>query len=418
MIKITDIQNYLKTLGLLRIPHDYYDKIAMWEEWYKGKSGTFHSYTQYNGKHTIKRSRATLSMAKRVCEEWANLLLNEKVVFSFKNGQNSKLLNKVFETNNFYTNAAMLTELTFALGTGAFVEYGYGENTVMDFVGADMIYPLSWHSGIIDECTFASRIYKNGTRCIYINIHEKQGGKYSTRNIFIDDYGKEIKFNDISDGEMCEAKRFQIIRPNIVNSISFRNPMGISVFADSIDILKSIDLIYDSYQNEFRLGKKRILVPAGMAQLQSANGGMKPIFDDNDTEFYAMSDKSLTDLKEINMTLRTDAHETALQRNLDLLSVKCGLGCDRFKYDSKSIKTATQVISEKSELYQNIKKHEKSVEFALKELAFGITGEVPEIKFDDSIIQDTESIAQRALQEFDKGIITKEEYIKRVYGGK
>lgn len=412
-----DIRNYLKSMGLLHLPGDYYDRIAMWEEWYKGKSGDFHSYTQYNGKHTIKRSRATLSMAKRVCEEWANLLLNEKTGIFFKNEQNSVRLNKVFEKNNFYTNAAMLLELTFALGTGAFVEYGGGEETIMDFVSADMIYPLSWHSGIIDECAFASRIYKNGTSCIYINIHEKDGGGYYIRNIFVDDYGKEIKFDDILSGEWSQTKRFQIIRPNIVNNVSFRNPMGISIFSDSIDILKGIDLIYDSYQNEFRLGKKRILVPAGMAQLQSVNGGMKPIFDDNDTEFYAMSDKSLTDLREINMTLRTDAHETALQRNLDLLSVKCGLGADRFKYDSKSIKTATQVISEKSELYQNIKKHEKPIETALKEIALNVTGEVPEIKFDDSIIQDTDSIAQRSMQEFDKGIITREEYIKRVYGG-
>lgn len=412
----TDIQNCLKSMGLLKLPQNYYDKISLWEEWYKGKSGSFHSYTQYNGKHTIKRSRATLSMAKRVCEEWANLLLNEKVCITFKNKQNSLLLNKIFENNNFYSNADMLIELTFALGTGAFVEYGEGEKTVIDYVSADMIYPLSWHSGIIDECAFASRIYKDGINCIYINIHEKSGGGYAIKNIFIDDYGKEIKFGDILNFETCTAKKFQIIRPNTVNSISFRNPMGISVFSNSIDILKSIDLIYDSYQNEFRLGKKRILVPAGMAQLHSSNGGMKPIFDDNDTEFYAMSDKSLTDLKEINMTLRTDAHETALQRNLDLLSLKCGLGSDRFRYDSRNIKTATQVISEKSELYQNIKKHEKPIESALKELSYAAVGEIPEIKFDDSIIQDTDSLSERAMQEFDKGIITKDEYIKRVYG--
>lgn len=411
-----NIQNYLKSMGLLRIPQSYYDKIAMWEEWYKGKSGSFHSYTQYNGKHTIKRNRATLSMAKRVCEEWANLLFNEKANISFKTEQKTALLNKVFENNNFYTNAAMLLELTFALGTGAFVEYGHDENTVIDFVSADMIYPISWHGGIIDECAFASRIYKNGINCIYVNVHEKEGGRYFIRNIFVDDYGKEIRFDDTVSNEKSDVKKFQIIRPNTVNNISFRNPMGISIFSDSIDILKSIDLIYDSYQNEFRLGKKRILVPAGMAQLQSVNGGMKPIFDDNDTEFYAMSDKSLTDLKEINMTLRTDAHETALQRNLDLLSVKCGLGCDRFKYDSKSIKTATQVISEKSELYQNIKKHEKPLEAALCGLASAVVGEIPEIKFDDSIIQDSESVAQRSMQEFDRGIITKDEYIKRVYG--
>ena len=44
---------------------------------------------------------------------------------------------------------------------------------------------------------------------------------------------------------------------NIVNNINKNNPMGIAVFANSIDVLKAIDIVFDSYNNEFILGRKK-----------------------------------------------------------------------------------------------------------------------------------------------------------------
>ena len=36
--------------------------------------------------------------------------------------------------------------------------------------------------------------------------------------------------------------------------------MGIAIFANAIDTLKKLDMEFDSYCNEFDLGRKRILV--------------------------------------------------------------------------------------------------------------------------------------------------------------
>ena len=67
-----------------------------------------------------------------------------------------------------------------------------------------------------------------------------------------------------------------------------RSPSGISVFANAIDQLEGADLVYDSYCNEFRLGKKRIIVPMSMARAQmESDGTVIPVFDDRDVEFYA-----------------------------------------------------------------------------------------------------------------------------------
>ena len=96
-------------------------------------------------------------MAKKVCEDWANLILNEKV--AIKAGNYEDRLNDILE-NEFSTRGNQLIELSFALGTGAFVEYkGKKDEVIIDFVRADMIYPLSYDNSKVTECAFGS--YRN-----------------------------------------------------------------------------------------------------------------------------------------------------------------------------------------------------------------------------------------------------------------
>ena len=60
----------------------------------------FHSYNVWNGKKYIGMQRFYLGMAKYISEDWANLLLNEKVKIA-AGTQMDKVLESVFEQNNF-----------------------------------------------------------------------------------------------------------------------------------------------------------------------------------------------------------------------------------------------------------------------------------------------------------------------------
>lgn len=73
------VRQYLARQGYPVVADSFYSRIDEWMSWYRGKVKEFHCYSQYNGKNRIRRSRATLGMAKKVCEDWANLILNEKV---------------------------------------------------------------------------------------------------------------------------------------------------------------------------------------------------------------------------------------------------------------------------------------------------------------------------------------------------
>ena len=423
------VKKILKSLGYTPLPDGMNMPVELWKSWYEGKVDSFHEYRQYNGKRALRRTRKSLSMAKRVCEDWADLLFNEKVEIITVAPSAQKVLDKVLADNGFKVCANKLVELAFALGTAAFVEHKTQNGVLIDYVRADMIYPLAFANGKISECAFASRMLIYGEMHTYLNIHTKENGKYVIKNLLICERTKKSAPLPEGIAEVfytnSDVAMFQILSPNIVNNICPDSPLGISVFANAIDVLEGIDLVYDSYQNEYRLGKKRIVVPLSMAKIEmEQQGEILPVFDDNDTEFYAFSgaDPDNFSINEINMELRADAHETGLQRNIDLLSDLCGFGSSKYNYQTGRIKTATQIVSEQSDLFRNLKKHEILAEQAIKNLVKAVLflmGEDYEqeitVNFDDSIIDDAATTAERALKEKQSNIIDAAEYLSRVY---
>lgn len=402
-----------------------YSHILEWLEWYQNDVEKFHKYKVFNGVVTKEEERYKLGMAKKVCEDWANLLLNEKV--AIKAGNYEKRLQEVLDNNNFLVRANQLIEMAFALGTGAIVEYLDGEEVMIDYIRADMIYPLSWDNGYITECAFGSVRVIDGKEVLYLQIHrlgkadnEEDSEHYYIENKYID--RKESKELDPPEGVIplvstgYDKPLFQIITPNICNNIDLDSPLGVSVFANAIDQLKGCDLVYDSYMNEFVLGRKRILVPISFAKKQMEKDGVAaPAFDASDTVYYQMPGDRDSNLKltEVDMSIRANEHELAVQRSLDVLALKTGLGAGRYQFDSSGVKTATEVISDKSDLYQNRQKNAIIVNAALvgmvKAVAYLDAGIDPDvtIDFDDSIIEDTNTTIDRNIKLVQGGLRSK-----------
>lgn len=426
------ITQYLNGRGYTCVQDDYYSRIELWKKWYGGKVPSVHNYTQYNGRRKLRRTRKSLGLAKTVSEDWANLLLNEKFQIGVDKASAKKKIDAVLVANEFAKRGNQLVELAFALGTGAFVEYLDGENVKIDYIRAGMIYPLSWDNGRVLECAFASERTTGKQKKVYLNIHRLEAGKYVIENHMFDRNGGVLTETGLPDEVLPEVRtgsaipRFQIFSPNIANNIDPDSPLGISVYANALDQLESADLVYDSYCNEFRLGRKRITVPISMARMaMEEDGTSTPVFDDNDTEFYAVpqDDKSENKIEEHNMEIRSEAHDTGIQTMLNLVSWKTGSGGKRyvFRRDGQ-VRTATEVISENSDLYRNLKKHELSLEAALLGMIDSIAdllhlGTVKaSVTFDDSIISDTDSDKMTFLQEIRDGVRQKWEYRVKFFG--
>lgn len=439
----------LKGMGYATIPEEFYSRIDDWRSWYDGNVKSFHNYTIFNGEHHVRCRRYTMGMAKKVSEDWANLLMNEKVKITLEGEREQAFVDGVFLANNFAVKVSEMQEMKAALGTAAYIPRvvgvvvdkesgklvsGAGAQIKMDYVTAEMIFPLSWENGVVSECAFGAEKSAGGKKYVYLQIHRKgDDGKYFIDNVLFLQKGNSLfeveNMNEIGGFENIPARvhtgitepQFIIDRLNIANNVDVSIPMGIAVFANAIDQLKGVDIAYDSYVNEFVLGKKRIMVRP------EATKGMdgKPVFDPNDTVYYVLPEdvQGETLIDQVDMTLRTQEHNAGMQDMLSALSAKCGFGENHYKYDRGSVSTATQIISENSTQFRTIKKHEIILEDVLVDLcrallrmgnAFmkaGLEEDVEiSIDFDDSIIEDKETEFNRDARMVSMGIMNDWEF--------
>ena len=382
----------LNELGYTTIPDSFYSKVYEWKSWYQGDVKGFHNYTVQNGERQVKCRRYSLGMGKKLCEDWANLLMNEKVQITLEGQKEQDFIDLVLTENNFTVKANEMQELKSALGTVAYVPRVIGQEIsesgdivpgnasgiVLDYVTIENIYPLSWQNGYISECAFSSEVTRGGKDYLYLQIHRRgDNGNYVIENR-IYRYDNE----QLADEQLVNVKGFENIppvvhtgsdkrqfvidRPNIANNVNYLLPTGIAIYANAIDVLQGVDIAYDSYVNEFKLGKKRIMVKPSAAQYLDGT----PAFDPDDVVFYVMPEDTEDGavVTPIDMTLRTAEHNTGIQDQLNILSSKCGFGETYYRFDGGSVATATQVISENSTMFRTIKKMEIVLEQALVEL--------------------------------------------------
>lgn len=438
----------LRSDGYVTMPESFYNYIDVWKQWYIGNVDKFHTYKIWNGRSHICAHRYGMGMGKKVCEDWASLLLNEKVKITLEGEAEQEFVDDVLKRNNFTVKANEMQELKASLGTAAYVtrvtgvavgedgQAGTGEEIKIDYVTGDKIYPLSWENGIVSECAFASEITEDEDKYIYLQIHKKnEQGNYDIENrLYRNTNGEmsEVGLTELSQFEAVSpvvhtnssTKLFVIDRLNIANSIDPSLPMGISVFANAIDQLKGCDIAYDGYVNEFNLGKKRIMVKPEATQDFDGN----PFFDPDDLTFYMLPEDSQSGnvVQEINMSLRSAEFNAGIQDMLNALSAKCGFGENHYKFNNGNISTATQIVSQNSSLFRNIKKHEIILESVLIDLCrilmhLGNTylgqhlNEDVEISidFDDSIIEDKATDFARDMQMLNMGIIQRYEFRMR-----
>lgn len=440
----------LNELGYTTIPDSFYSKVYEWKSWYQGDVKGFHNYTVQNGERQVKCRRYSLGMGKKLCEDWANLLMNEKVQITLEGQKEQDFIDLVLTENNFTVKANEMQEMKSALGTVAYVPRVIGQEIsesgdivpgnasgiVLDYVTIENIYPLSWQNGYISECAFSSEVTRGGKDYLYLQIHRREdNGNYVIENR-IYRYDNE----QLADEQLVNVKGFENIppvvhtgndkrqfvidRPNIANNINYLLPTGIAIYANAIDVLQGVDIAYDSYVNEFKLGKKRIMVKPSAAQYLDGT----PAFDPDDVVFYVMPEDTEDGavVTPIDMTLRTAEHNTGIQDQLNILSSKCGFGETYYRFDGGSVATATQVISENSTMFRTIKKMEIVLEQALVELCrillrlgntsmnAGLNEDVEiSIDFDDSIIEDKQTDFSRDMQLLSAGIMNDWEFRMR-----
>lgn len=443
-----NIASVLSKKGINLTVGTIYDFMAIWKQWYQGSVNDFHYYTERIGGIETQCERLTMNMPKKLCEDMAKLLWTEKTKIELSN---KKSTNGLWETldskeNSFTINLPIFIEKFLATGNGATVEYKNENNkTIIDYIDGDVIIPYKYTngyiSGMITISRFKEEIGKKTTYYTHITYHEFTGDLYIKLNELYKSsnettLGKEIEFTSmfpkVKNEEIVRTKtpHFQIWKPNLANNLDTSSPMGISIFANSVDRFKSLDIKYDSFYNEFILGKKRIIVDqsAMKGKIETDEDGNTRFiqyFDKNDKIYQGINidgEKMKEPVKEIDMSLRYQEHIDSINADLNWLSDNVGLGNDYYKFDGATTKTATEVISENSKAFRTREHYLTIVNDCVYDLVQAVC-ELEGIKTnkitiipDDSIIEDKNAEQLRAQQEVTAGLRSKKSYLVDIKG--
>ena len=453
-----DLRTQLSKKGINLIDTEYYSLIDVWKSWYKGVVDDFHFYNIKIADGTsVEVEKKTMSLAKKSSEDLMKLNWSNKCDIRLGTEEKTKKLWKVLDSkqNNFTIMFPQLLEIAFALGTAGMNEYKdeLGRTRIEYMKNPSCLVPYAYDNfNITGFVTFDQWQETERNKPVFythltyheFKTEEDENGELKQKYIKLNELykskdvnklGKEIPFEDkfpnVEESVEYETDtpHFQIIKPPIVNNVDIESPMGISIFANSIDKLKSIDDKYDSFDMEFIDGKRRILVDR--TALKSApqvndDGSISQqlFFDRNDRTYVAMNGMKDQPVKDISFDLRYQEHIDSINAELSWYSSSIGLGSDYYKVDGKGNATATEILSEDDEAFRTKQVYETVIRDTIIDLVKSICflekieideNEI-EIIMDYSRFENQEKTQQRLEREVAKGLTSKVEYRMKVYG--
>jgi len=437
------VRECLKGLGF-RLPLEEMEPhIRAWDDWMRAK-GSFYDYRDTDSYGRVYEvHRRSIMPAMRVCREWGSLLLNEKTVVSCEDQGCTDFLSSYFEQTRFMPRAQDTVSRAFGLGTGAFaiwLDLGRDQVKVRHY-DARMVVPLTWDAEGVSECAFVTRAYYHGKPIDQLQMHLRgetvfslgEGNAYGKDDGILahdpleeDTYWIITKCFDEQGNEVIPAgvvpvcdtgsvwSTFSIVRPAVPNTRVDMSPYGQSVFADAVDAIQSVDLAFDALVNEVDVSKMRVFLSDVLFDYDTDDGKSYPIpFGKGDCTIFRKVMSTEDMITQFAPSLRTESQAEALRIALQVMGDLCGFGLRYFDFDEGSgyVKTATEVSSDNSALMRNVRKHENQLQSSLVTISRAVLacsrtfgkaladeGDV-DVKFDDSIVQDTAAEKDQDMRE-------------------
>lgn len=458
------IFKFLQERGYNNTSQSYYSHINKWINIWQGKAEWLNIQTVDNKEYPMY----SLGMAKRVCEDLASTITSEPFTITAKKSnevlqedlKKAKVLKKLpaaIEIMGYSGTVGTVTRIKNATivnkdGTLTLTKTNKTKIQTID-VKANQIIPLTIEDGEIIDCAIVSkqkRLINNKIEDVYyLELHElEEKGYQITNKFFIKEDGTEIKVDEVIDtyNTLSNVPLFSLGKINRVNPISDNNGLGISLFGDSIDQLIILDLVYNNFGMDFKLGQKLMLINKKLTRVETEeytdkNGNLRTrehiVYpsDIRKQQFVEIGNEIMDDgtekpyIFEYNPDLRVGDNKEGVQFALDNLSFKVGFGTHYYSFENGNIVTATEAILSNKDFVNNGRKNREAVNeyligicraLLLCEKMLGNTtideNQEIEIAEVDGFLEDDSTIRQRAKEEVSMGLMSKKRYLMKVYG--
>lgn len=392
--------------------------ILPWKMVYRGYYSAWHLIKAPTiADPNAKRKMSYLNLSKAVCAEIAQMVWTDQSDVNISTegiseGQRdilSEFVHQVLCENNFNVKMLEAIEQAAALGGEAIkvwyeVRHDSDGNEIPDsgrikigYCMADQFVPTAWDNAEITEGVFISRIAKDGYYYTRLEWHKWDALTYVITNEL---YRSEIRkgsatesqdilgyryplsaiypfLNERTEINTIEKSLFSYFHTPVANNIDDNSPLGVSIYGNAMETLHALDIAFDSFVREFRLGKKRIIVPARMIKtvIDPVTSKQVRYFDATDETYEALStdDPDSLRIQDNSVELRVEEHVAGINAFLNIFCLQIGLSAGTFSFDAKGgLKTATEVVSENSKTYKTVKNFQNMITPAIKRLVDNI----------------------------------------------
>lgn len=203
---------------------------------------------------------------------------------------------------------------------------------------------------------------------------------------------------------------FTYLKPPGMNNKDINSPLGLSIFDNAKTTIDFLNTTYDEFMWEVKMGQRRVAVPSQMIKTEYNQNGENVVVKrefEAGHNVYEQFDSGDIDkgigITDLTTPIRSDDYIKAINEGLALFEMQIGVSAGMFSFDGKSMKTATEIVSENSDTYQMRNSIVSLVEQSLKELIISMLelgkayklykGNIPEmdkisINLDDGVFTD------------------------------
>lgn len=344
-------------------------------------------------------------------------------------------------------------EIGNAVGGLIFKPYVRDNKLFVDLVRGSCFYPTEFDSsGNIIAGIFTSQITKGDyiyTRLEYHKFYEQalEGDiSYIIKNVVYKSNDKSILGTRVNIANIVEWQNiqeetairyvekplFSYYKPPIANNIDPESPLGVSVYARAVNLIKKADIQFGRIDWEYEASEKAVYIDE-LATKPVQEKDKKKTFTVNKLKgrlyktLNTGTDK--TDFfEDYSPEIRDEALWRGLNKILQRIEFNVGLAYGTLSDPAMIEKTATEIKSSKQRSYATVSKMQENLQKALENLIYAMDVLITlynlapqgnydtSFNWDDSLIVDTEREQTLQMQEVNAGLRSKLRYIMFRYG--
>ena len=402
----------------------------------------------------VKRPFNHLPIGRTAAKKIASLVYNEQATITVDEtvSDANEYVQSVLLNDRFNKNFERYFESCLALGGLAMRPYVDGDKIKIAFVQAPVFLPMRSNTQDVSSAAIVTKTIKSeGQKNVYytlIEFHEwKNEEEYTITNELYrsevkDRVGDRVPLSELYE-ELDETTTikglsrplFTYLKTAGMNNKDINSPLGLSIFDNAKSTIDFINTTYDEFKWEVKMGQRRVAVPEQTVRTEFNSRNekvtVKRTFDPNQNVYDKFDTGSLDgsiNITDLTTPIRSEDYIKAINEGLSLFEMQIGVSAGMFSFDGKSMKTATEIVSENSDTYQMRNSLVSLVEQSLKELVISIcelgslydfyNGPIPEmeqisVNLDDGVFTDRNNELEYWTKALASGLVDRKTAIQR-----